>query len=398
VKLRLLLSCALCACLRPSSGLAHNPDTSYARITISSNAVESRFTYDIVTLRLITEVDTDGDQRVSRAELQSRADVIHDYLRRNIYLEINAADARFGEALPPTWPEDTGEFIGQSDWHQRLISFTFRNPVPRTPTDVALVFDVFKDFNSRHTVLGVFVDGSTEHPVIFTRFEPDYLYDTTYEPAARPPPTATNAVETVTQRPPPTRRASEETAASRLARFLKLGVEHIFLGYDHILFLLGLIIVGKFWDLVRVVTSFTVAHTITLILATLELVSLPGALIETGIALTIVYVAAENLWKKEPKHRWLLTFAFGLVHGFGFANVLRELGLPQTGLMQSLLAFNLGVELGQLVIVAALWPLLWWMNQQAWSAKAKTGVSALLLAFGALWFVERAFGLEFMPI
>jgi hypothetical protein len=387
--------------LWPEFLLAHNPDTSYARITISSNAVEFKFTYDIVTLRLITEIDADGDERVTRSEIASQAAAIHDYLRRRIFLELNTADAQFAQALPPTWPEDAGEAIEKKDWHQRLISFTFRNAVEATPTDVALVFDVFQDFNDRHTILGVFVHGSEEHPVIFTRFEPDYLYDTTYvpgKPATNAPlATATNVVPAAAPDRPPLRRSTEQTTTGWMGRFLLLGVEHIFLGYDHILFLLGLIVVGKFWDLVKIVTSFTIAHTITLVLATLKLVSIEPRLIETGIALTIVYVASENLWTREPKHRWVLTFAFGLVHGFGFANVLREMELPSTGLMQSLLAFNVGVEIGQVIIVAALWPVLAWVHKQKWAPKAVTGLSIVILALGAAWFVERALGLEYMP-
>jgi len=178
----------------------------------------------------------------------------------------------------------------------------------------------------------------------------------------------------------------------------KEGIAHIFLGYDHLLFLLALIVVSRFIELVKVVTAFTVAHTITLILAALQIVSLPARLIECGVALTIVYVAAENLWTKRTSHRWMLTFAFGLVHGFSFANVLRTLGLPATGLARSLLCFNLGVEIGQICIVAALWPLIWWLNRQPWDRRAKVGVSIAILLCGAVWFVERAFRLKLMPV
>lgn len=393
-----LLFCVLCVLLRPAPVSAHNPDTSYARVTIASNAVEFRFTYDIVTLRLITEVDADGDERVSRREIEAASGAICDYLRRRVFLELNSADAQFGETLPPTWPDDAGDAIERKDWHQRLISFTFRNTVETTPREVALIFDVFQEFNERHSILGVFVHGRDEHPVIFTRFEPDYLYDTAYEPGK--PATAQAANNT----PPPAgasktpmRRSTEQTAGKWMGRFLWLGIEHIFRGCDHLLFLLGLIVVGRFWDLVKIVTSFTIAHTITLILATLQVISLQPRLIETAIALTIIYVAAENLWLKEPGHRWVLTFAFGLVHGFGFANVLREMELPSTGLMQSLLSFNLGVEIGQIVIVAAVWPLLVWMNTRKWAAAARLWISVVILALGAAWFIERALGLECMP-
>ena len=126
--------------------------------------------------------------------------------------------------------------------------------------------------------------------------------------------------------------AGEKSLWDHLYEFTVLGVEHIFLGYDHVMFLLALIVVGgRLLSLVKVVTAFTVAHSITLCLAALEIVRLPSQWIEAGIALSIVYVAVENFWLKRMEYRWMITFAFGLVHGFGFANVLRELGLPTKG-------------------------------------------------------------------
>ena len=142
---------------------------------------------------------------------------------------------------------------------------------------------------------------------------------------------------------------------------------------------------------------WTVAHTLTLALAVLQIVKLPPQWVEVGIAVTIMYVAAENLWTRNTGHRWMLTFGFGLVHGFGFANVLRELGLPASGLARSLVAFNLGVEAGQIVIVSALWPALWWVNRQTWSHRFRTVVSIAIFLFGAAWFIERTFSLKFMP-
>jgi len=349
---------------------AHTLDTSYARVTISSNALEFKFTYDLATLLRITSLDANQDRQVSREELGRQAPEIYRYLRGHIYVELNSREARFGDELPPSWPDDALAAIPQEDYPQRLVSFTFRNPVQDTPEDVALIFDVFGQFGDRHTILGVFAHGGREHDVLFTRYEPDYLYDTFYRP----------------------------TPYAQLGSYLKLGIAHIFLGYDHLLFLLALIVVSRFIELVKVVTAFTVAHTITLILAALQIVSLPARLIECGVALTIVYVAAENLWTKRTSHRWMLTFAFGLVHGFSFANVLRTLGLPATGLARSLLCFNLGVEIGQICIVAALWPLIWWLNRQPWDRRAKVGVSIAILLCGAVWFVERAFRLKLMPV
>ena len=174
-------------------------------------------------------------------------------------------------------------------------------------------------------------------------------------------------------------------------------MEHILVGYDHILFLLALIVVSRPRELVSLVTAFTVAHSITLALATLEWVNLPANLVETAIAATIVYTAAENFWITDTAGRWKTTFAFGLVHGFGFAGVLRDLGLPTDGFVRALVAFNLGVEVGQLAIVAALaWPAVW-LGRWKHGRTAGRVVSAAIGLCGLGWFVDRAFGLGLMP-
>ena len=191
------------------------------------------------------------------------------------------------------------------------------------------------------------------------------------------------------------RRAGFWAAAGR---FLRLGVEHIFTGYDHIAFLIGLLLLGgSFKELVQIVTAFTVAHSITLALATLAVVNPTPRVVEPLIAASIVYVAAENLWALRRgtrastlRHRWMLTFAFGLVHGFGFASVLRELNLPRSGLAAALVTFNLGVEVGQVCIVAVAVPLLAILRRRRWFDTV--GVRVCSLAVGCLgltWLVQR---------
>jgi len=184
-----------------------------------------------------------------------------------------------------------------------------------------------------------------------------------------------------------------QDAASRPAgNFFLLGIEHILTGYDHLLFLLALILRGgNIWSLLKIITAFTLAHSITLALAALNIVTLPDRLVEATIALSIAYVAAENLFmRKAASHRWTVSFLFGLVHGFGFSNVLRELGLPQDGLLWSLLGFNLGVECGQAIAVLAVVPLLLWLRKFKWEPRAVAATSIIVLAVGLALFVERA--------
>ena len=190
--------------------------------------------------------------------------------------------------------------------------------------------------------------------------------------------------------------------------FVISGIEHILIGPDHVLFLIGLLLLGgTLRRLALIVTAFTIGHSITLSLAALDVISPPERFIEPLIALTIVVVGADNLLVLRAKRQdaaatavpeaadlrpWLAV-AFGLIHGFGFAYVLKEFGLPQAALGWSLFAFNLGVEVGQLMIVAAVAGLLVLVRRrsEAWAQQiAVLGSVAVILA-GTYWFVERVF-------
>jgi HupE / UreJ protein len=173
-------------------------------------------------------------------------------------------------------------------------------------------------------------------------------------------------------------------------RFGRLGVEHIFTGYDHLAFLLGLLVATTtLGQLVKVITSFTIAHSITLALATFGVVALPSRLTESLIALSIGYIAAENLLDFRLMPRYCITFFFGLIHGFGFSNVLRDMQLPRSGLAVSLFSFNAGVEIGQVAIVLLTFPLIGELISTGW--RLKPAISAAIACLAAYWFVQRAF-------
>jgi HupE / UreJ protein len=175
--------------------------------------------------------------------------------------------------------------------------------------------------------------------------------------------------------------------------FLVLGVEHILSGWDHLLFLLGLLLRGGTWlSLAKIITAFTAAHSVTLALAVLNLVTVPDRLVEAVIALSIAVVAAENLVLRPlVSRRWIVSFGFGLVHGFGFSSVLRELGLPAGGLLRSLVGFNAGVELGQALVVAVALPILIVVRRTRWEPRVVWTSSAAILLVGVILFVERTF-------
>jgi hydrogenase/urease accessory protein HupE len=185
-----------------------------------------------------------------------------------------------------------------------------------------------------------------------------------------------------------------------LWQYFSSGVEHIAIGYDHIAFLIAVMLPSmRFWPLLRVITAFTLAHSVTLSLAVLGLVKPPGDVVEILIAASIVYVAVENFFPNVSRRRWMLTFAFGLIHGFGFAGALAEYGIPQQAVGPALAAFNVGVEVGQLVIVALTLA----VAHASRRVRKQTGelmlpavviraISVPILLAGAYWLIERVFG------
>ncbi|MCW5623698.1 MAG: HupE/UreJ family protein [Burkholderiales bacterium] len=187
--------------------------------------------------------------------------------------------------------------------------------------------------------------------------------------------------------------SADEAVARTPAGFFPLGIEHILIGFDHLLFLLVLVLRGgNLLSLLKIVTAFTVAHSITLALAALDVVQLPSVMVEAVIALSIAWVAAENLFfRRAPSRRWIVSFAFGLAHGFGFSGVLRELGLPTEGLVWALIAFNLGVETGQALAIAAVAPLLLLLRRSRHQTRVVQAISAVVLAIGLWLAMERIF-------
>lgn len=209
-------------------------------------------------------------------------------------------------------------------------------------------------------------------------------------------------------------RPGDLTPASMgIVDYVEEGIDHIFGGPDHIAFVVALLLVAAIrvggrkeleprglreggGYVLKTVTAFTVAHSLTLIAAALQWIELPSRFVESAIAASIVYVAVENIWQREPRNRWPLAFGFGLVHGMGFAAMLRPM-LPPEGVVPPLLAFNVGVELGQIAIVAVLFPVLAALaqaNAPRYRRVAVVGGSLFVGAVGLLWLIDRVFEIE----
>jgi hydrogenase/urease accessory protein HupE len=183
-------------------------------------------------------------------------------------------------------------------------------------------------------------------------------------------------------------------AVRSFTNFLCLGVKHILTGYDHLLFLFGLLLVARgFFSSLGIITSFTIAHSITLAVATLHLVQIPSRIVEPLIAASIVFVGIENLLRGDiPTARRMVAFGFGLIHGFGFASALREAGIGSGtgGILLPLFSFNLGVELGQIMVAAVALPIIWKLRENPmFIARWAPACSAAVVLLGSFWFVQR---------
>lgn len=192
----------------------------------------------------------------------------------------------------------------------------------------------------------------------------------------------------LTKAPPP-------SLISVFGRYVASGIAHIFAGYDHIAFLIALLLWSRhLWPVVKVVTAFTIAHSITLALAVLDVLVLPPSIVEPMIAVSIIWVAGENFFSRRIAGRWKVTFLLGLIHGFGFAGVLREFGLPSEALGLALAAFNVGVEIGQVVIVGLAVPALVLVDRllgrETRSRVMVNVLSSVIAVLGLYWLIERA--------
>ena len=331
---------------RPATPAAHTTSTGLATVAVSGSTVDYRLTVLLnelpdETARLLASA-ADGDAvSVERVALE---------LRRRITVRSGDTSCRPGRAVIQ------GSRLGDG---RLTLELTMTCPSP--PTRLAIRDDWFELFGEHYRTVARIETSSGPREAVFL---PD-ARETTIE-------------------------LGGHTTGSG-AGFFRLGIEHILTGYDHLLFLLALLLRGgRLLSLLKIITAFTVAHSITLALAVLGIVSIPDRIVEPAIALSIVWVALENLLRKNaPSQRWLVSFFFGLVHGFGFASAIEPLKLPAGRLALALLGFNLGVEAGQAFVVALLLPPLLWMRGSTWEPRIVRAASLGVAAFGLVWLVER---------
>lgn len=341
----------LLAAVTPDAARAHPFSQSSSILVVSGRDIRATLTLDLLDVHSMPDIDRNRDTRISYAELDDAIERVSDAVERHFVVR--------GPGAPVRTTVERYQVAGETRVRLEIL-YRFASDV--TTIDVTSTLAVVTQPNHRH--LMSVRSGGVTHEAVLEAGHPNATFDAT----------------------------STSSYLGTFRAFVWLGVEHIFTGYDHLAFLVGLLIAtASFRSLVTIVTSFTVAHSVTLGLATFDAVVMPTKLTESMIALSIVYVAGENLLRSQAIERYRVTFLFGLVHGFGFSTILREMELPRGNLALSLFSFNAGVEIGQLAFIAGVFPMMLWLASSTWQAGIRSAVSFGVVCLSTYWFVQRAF-------
>ena len=352
---------------------AHKPSDSYLSITIADDRVSGQWDIALRDLDFAIGLDSDGNGEITWGEVRAKHGEIAAYALARLAVR--------GDGAPCTVEAGAQQIDEHTDGAYSVLPLTIR--CAKTPARLAIDYSLFADLDPQHRgLLNLQALGNARTAVLGP------------------------------QAPSQTFELGSVSRWAQFAAYARDGVWHIWIGFDHILFLLSLLLPAvllwrarqwqaaetfraAFLDVFKIVTAFTLAHSITLTLATLGVVSLPSRWVESAIAASVVLAALNNVWPLVHGRRWTVAFGFGLVHGFGFASVLADLRLPREALVPALVGFNLGVEGGQLVIVALFLPLAFALRRTAFYRRAvMVGGSLVIAALAGVWLVERAFELK----
>lgn len=365
---RLLAILALVVLAAPAAR-AHTQSYGFLSVSVGDGAATGRLEVAVRDLERVHDLDADRDGNITWGEFRTREAELAKAALAGI--SVGAPGSACTLAADPALTDTRGG--------ETYIVIPWRGACPASPAELG--YDLFFAGDAQHRgLVAVTTEGGTQTFVMT----------------------------------PASRRISLGSAGSggfgRLVGFVEDGTYHIFIGYDHVLFLLTLLIgtfamrgegrplKQRFYEAVKVVTAFTVAHSLTLGLAAFGFVTVPTSLTESLIAVTIMLAALNNIWPVISRRLWLVALGFGLVHGLGFANVLAELDLPRENLLGALFAFNLGVELGQLAILFAALPVIVLVTRTAVLDRfAVPAVNLGIAAVGAMWFADRALGTAILP-
>ncbi len=364
---------------------AHKSSDSYLQLDAVPNHLTVRWDIALRDLDVALDLDTDADGKLSWGEVKTGWPRIESYAMARLAIE--------GCEL-----HTTGRTLERrNDGAYAVLNLVSDCTLSGQP---AIAYTLFADVDPTHR--GIAKIQRPGQPIVLSVLDPSKASSSR---ASTEPATAANE------------STSTGTAIAPTSRweFLGEGIRHILTGYDHVLFLLCLLLPAVMrrttegWrpvdrlsqailPVLGIVTAFTVAHSITLGLAALKLVTLPSSFIEPAIAVTIMLAALDNVWPVFPVRRIVVTFFFGLIHGFGFASVLSELNLPTADFVWALLQFNVGLEMGQLMVVGVATAVLF--SVRDWKRYRHIvihGGSTVAISIAALWFIERTANVSLMP-
>jgi hypothetical protein len=355
--------------------LAHKPSDSYLNLAVRGSTVEGQWDIALRDLDFAIGLDHDGNGELTWDEVRARHDAIAAYALSRLKLSSDGASCPL---------QVTAHLLDDhSDGAYAVLRL--RAHCAAAVTTLEIDYRLLFDIDRQHKGLLNLRQGGQGSTAIFT------------------PERAHQAL-----------RLAEPSRWRQFGDYVRHGAWHIWIGFDHILFLLSLLMpavlvrAGRGWagagslgaaalDVLKIVSSFTLAHSITLTLAALGVVSLPSRVVESAIAASVALAALNNVWPLFAGRRALVAFAFGLIHGFGFASVLLDLGLPASSLLLSLAGFNAGVELGQIGIVALFLPLAYLIRESFFYRRVVLLSGSLAIATVALvWLAERAFDLKLL--
>ena len=362
---------------------AHKASDSYLSLMVDGSKITGQWDIALRDLDLVLELDRNADSVIDWGEVRTRQAEIAAYATQN--LDLKTGD----RACPFTVGEQLID--SHSDGAYAVLKLTAACPhnVEQLTINYRLLFDVDAQHRGLLKLETVAMDNNSAQRVISAVFPADH------------------GTQTFT--------LTDGSKLAQLGTYVADGVKHIAIGFDHILFLIALLLPAVFiregrrwvpvadvrtawWSVLKLVTAFTIAHSITLSLASFDVVRLPSRWVESLIAASVLATALDNIWPFLPRRRWLVAFAFGLIHGFGFASVLADLNLPSSSLILSLLGFNIGVEIGQLILVAIVIPLAYLSRgRAAYPRFALQSGSIVIAAVSLGWLLERSLNLQLMP-
>ena len=355
------LFCAIAASFSLALGAAgeaaaHRTSLANIDLSVEGTQVFVQWTTSAHDLAVVLGIETDLTTPIPRARFEERLAAIEAYVRERAIIRSDggicaASDIRVGyEKLP----------------EQLVIDAGF--DCPQAPATLTVRYGFYFDIDAQHLCIGRIRFGGQSQEVVFDASFMEVTVDLGDE-------------------------SSRRSAWGNFVVYLWFGTEHILGGYDHIMFLLALIVLlPRVWDTLKIVTAFTIAHSVTLTLAWFDMVDLPSRLVESAIAFSIAYVALENLFRERPTGRWMLAGFFGLVHGLAFYGALSAFDTNPDNTLIALFSFNLGVEIGQVAIVLLAYAPLYYCARYSWFPRAARAASLVMFTVAAWWFMERAIG------